>query len=124
MTDFARLGTYNMVLPQEGPKVFPFTLDFRTVNEQNLDFTLPIQQGFIGFIQALYIDNSENANPLFITTDQVNQVVPFPKLSAGYLPFFISDSAKLKFVTVIDGNLTVQVIATNTPVTPYIWSLA
>lgn len=124
MSDFSRLGTHNMVLPPEGPKMFPNTLSFETENEHKLDFLLPIQQGFIQFLQAAYIDNSLNANILYITTDQVGQVVPFPAFSAGYLPLFITDSAVITFRTIQANNLTVQVILTNVPVTPYIWSIA
>lgn len=124
MTDFARLGTHNMVLPPEGPKMFPNTLSFEDVNERVLDFLLPIQQQFVSFLQAAYIDNSKNANVLHIITDQVQQDVPFPAMSAGYIPLFISDSAIITFRTIQANNLTVQVIMTNVPVTPYIWSVA
>lgn len=121
MSDFARLGTHNMVLPPEGPKMFPNKLDFRTVGEVNLDFTLPIQRGFISFVQSAYIDNSANANVLYIQTDEIGQVFPFPAGAAGYIPLFISDSAKLKFTTVINNALIVQCIVSNIPVTPCIW---
>lgn len=123
MTDFSRLGTHNMVLPPEGPKMFPNTLNFQTDNEKVLDFLLPIQQKFVSFLQAAYIDNSLNANILHIITDQVQQDLPFPAHSAGYIPLFITDSAIITFRTVIANNLTVQVIMTNVPVTPYIWSV-
>lgn len=124
MSDFARLGTHNMVLPPEGPKMFPNTLSFQDTNEQVLNFLLPIQQGFVSFLQAAYIDNSQNANVLHIITDQIQQNVPFPALSAGYIPLFISDSAVITFRTVQANDLTVQVIMTNVPVTPYIWGVS
>ena len=124
MSDFARLGTHNMVLPPEGPKMFPNTLSFQDEDTRVLDFLLPIQQQFISFLQAAYIDNSANQNVLHIITDQIQQDIPFPALSAGYIPLFISDSAIITFKTIIANNLTVQVIMTNVPVTPYIWSVA
>lgn len=124
MSDFARLGTHNMVLPPEGPKMFPNTLSFIDSDEQVLNFLLPIQQGFISFLQAAYIDNSLNDNILHVITDQINQDVPFPARSAGYIPLFISDSAVITFRTIQANDLTVQVIMTNVPVTPYIWSVA
>ncbi len=123
MSDFARLGTHNMVLPKQGPKMFPNTLLFINDDEHQLDFLLPIQQGFIDFLQAAYIDNSLNNNVLYVITDQVQQQIPFPPKSAGYLPLFITDSAIITFRTVQAANLSVQVIMTNVPVTPYIWSI-
>ena len=123
MTAFSRLGTHNMVLPPEGPKMFPNTLSFIDTDEVRLDFLLPIQQQFISFLQAAYIDNSLNDNILHIVTDQIQQDIPFPARSAGYLPLFISDSAIITFRTIQANDLTVQVIMTNVPVTPYIWSV-
>lgn len=124
MSDFARLGTHNMVLPPEGPKMFPNKLDFTATDEQVLNFLLPIQQGFVSFLQAAYVDNTANDNILHIITDQIGQDVPFPAKSAGYIPLFISDSAVITFRTVQANDLFVQVIMTNVPVTPYIWSVA
>lgn len=121
---YARFGAYNMVLPPEGCKVFSFKLDFTAGNTQQLDFTLAVQQGFITQIQGLFVDNSLNANPLFITTDQIGQVIEFPPFSQGYMPVFVSDSVKLKFVTVQAVALFVPVQVTNVPVQPQIWSVS
>jgi hypothetical protein len=123
-SNFVRLGSKNMVLPPEGPKLYPVQLDFRTTNTQVADFISEIQKGFISFLQGGFFDNSLNNNPLFITTDQVNQVVQIPAFTMGYMPLFITDSAKLTFTTVQAGNLVVPIVLTNVPVTPYLWSVA
>jgi hypothetical protein len=121
---YARLGTYNMVLPPEGARVYPFTLDFRSDGLAQLNFLLQIQQQQVSFIQGIFVDNSLNLNPLFIRTDQVNQVVQIPKQTQGYMPLFVSDSAVLDFTTVQAGNLLVPIVVTNVPVMPYLWSTA
>lgn len=119
---YVRLGTHNMVLPPEGPKVYPNTLDFRGANTQVLDFIAQIQAGFISFVQSIYVDNSLNESPLVIVTDQVQQRVVIPPHACAYMPLVISDSALITFTTTQANNLTVQVCVLNTPVTPYVWS--
>lgn len=121
---YVRFGTHNMVLPPEGPKVYPLTLDFRLTNTQTLDFVAIIMQKQITFLQGVFVDNSLNMNPLFIETDQVGQRVQIPAQSQAYMPLMITDSAVIDFTTVQAGNLLVPVIMTNCPVMPYIWSIA
>lgn len=121
--DYTRLGTNNMVLPPEGPKVFPNVLDFRQSGEATLDFLHTIQQNFVSFIQGFFVDNSKNANPLVIRCEQTNHTVTIPAGMQGYMPMFISDSAVLYFSTTPANNLTVPVIVTNVPVTPYLWKV-
>jgi hypothetical protein len=53
-------------VPTSGPVGIPFTLDFTNVTTVSTDFALEQMQGAIEFIQAIYIDNSENATPVEI----------------------------------------------------------
>lgn len=121
---FVRLGTHNMVLPPEGPKVYPFVLDFRTTNSMVIDMIAEIQRGFISFIQGVFVDNSLNVNALNIKADQTQQNIIVPPKSQMYMPMFISDSARLTFTTVQAGDLTVPIDVTNVPVMPYTWKIA
>lgn len=118
---FTRLGTSNMVLPPEGPKVYPFTLDFTASNEQTLDFVAQIQGGFISFVQSVLIDNRLNANELILTTEQVNFPYAIPAGKQAYMPLFVTQSALLTFRTPQALNLVVPCIVANTPVSPYVW---
>jgi len=123
--NFARFGTYNQVLPPEGPKAFPITLDFRTLDLQLVDMTLTKQQGFVSFFQGFYIDNSVNADTLIISMEETGQVIKFPANSQGYLPALITDSLKITFTTTpsIAPECLVPIVLLNIPVMPYIWAV-
>lgn len=118
---FTRLGTYNMVLPPEGPKAYPFTLDFTTTNTQLLDFTSEIQRGFISWIQSVVVDNRLNANDLIITAEQTQFPLRIPAGKQAYMPVFVTDAARITFTTPQDGSLVVPCLVTNVPVQPIVF---
>lgn len=122
-SSFVRLGTHNMVLPPEGPKVYPFVLDFRTQGSNTIDMIAEIQRGFISFVQGLFIDNSLNGQQLTAVADQTNHSIIVPPNSQMFMPMFISDSARITFTTTPAGNLTVPIEVTNVPVMPYTWKV-
>lgn len=121
--EFARFGTSNMILPPEGPKAFPMTLDFTATGEQVTDFGPYIGEGNqVSFIQSFYYDNSQNDNNLIVTSQNVNQRIILPPRSCGYMMMFISaNNGHLTWTTTQAGNLTVQIIVSNIPTAPYIW---
>lgn len=125
MTDFARFGTSNMILPPEGPKCFPLVLDFTATDEQVTDLTPLLGEGnALSFIQSFFYDNSQNDNVLFVTSQNVNQRIPLPPRTAGYMPILVaSNNAHLTWDTVQAGNLTVAITIMNTPVTACIWEV-
>ena len=117
---FTRLGTYNMVLPPEGPKVYQFKLDFTVQNSQELDFTTEIQKEQISFIQSVAIDNSLNNNPLFFGASGITFQWLVPPLTRLTTMIPVTDVAKLLFSTIPAANLSVPVLVMNTPVYPFI----
>lgn len=118
---FTRLGTYNMVLPPEGPKAYSFLLDFTAENTQVLDFISQIQAGHIAFVQSILIDNRLNANPIEIVTEQINFPYAIDAGKQAYMPLFVTDSARLTFRTPQALSLVVPVVVSNVPVTPFVW---
>lgn len=121
---FVRFGTTNMILPPEGPKAYPMTLDFTNANEQTTDFSAQIGPQGVSFIQAFFVDNHRNANVLFVTSQNIGQTIPIPPFAVGYLPMFISpNNGFLTWTTVQAANLIVPIVVTNTPVTPYLWEV-
>lgn len=122
MSEYQRFGTYNMVLPKEGAKAYPVNLDFRATDNVVVDFTLQVQQHFVSFIQSVFIDNSENANPLSVKCAATNHKVIIPPTSQGYFPLFLTSDPVMTFETPQDNNLIVPIVLTNVPVTPSVWS--
>lgn len=118
---FARFGSFNQVLPKEGPKVFGFNLDFRTLGSQDVDLSLQVQQEFISFVQGWFIDNSLNAAAVSISTTGTNQGIRIPAGKQAYMPMFITDECKLTITTTPAANLIVPFYVTNVPVMPYVW---
>lgn len=121
MTTYTRFGTYNAVLPKAGPKVYPFRLDFRTVNQVDLDFQPEIEQGFIDFISGVWVDNRLNANPLEIVVASVGQSVGVPANKQCQMPLFVTDAAQLSFQTPVDNALIVPIFVLNFPVWPIVF---
>lgn len=121
MTNISRFGTYNAVLPEKGPKAYPFRLQFQTLNEQDLDFQVEIDGGFISFISGCFVDNRLNANPLNIEVASVGQIVSIPAGKQAYMPLLVTDAAQLKITTIAANDLIVPFFVLNFPVQPYVW---
>lgn len=118
---FARLGTKNMVLPPEGPKVYAFTLDFTATNSREIDMGGEIEKNFISFIQSVLIDNRLNGQPITIMAEQIGFEYSIPAGKQAYMPVFVTDAAKLTFKTPQAASLVVPIVITNVPVQPYVW---
>ena len=118
---FARYGTYNAVLPKEGPKVFAFNLDFAAAKQQDVDLVLAIQNNTISFVQSWYIDNSKNAVAITVETAGTGQRITIPAGKQAYMPMFIPDEARLTLTTTPAAGLVVPFFVTNVPVTPCVW---
>jgi hypothetical protein len=121
MSSFSRFGTYNQVLPKAGPKTYPFKLDFRVVNQQDIDLSPEIVAGHIDFISGVFVDNRLNVNSLEITTAGNGQSIGIPAGKQAYMPLLVTDSAQLSFVTITVNNLVVPIQIVNFPVHPIVW---
>jgi hypothetical protein len=81
--------------------VFSFEMDFTVAPIQQVDLTLPAQQGAISGIQTLYIDNSTNDVAVVVRVQATNQRLPIGAGQAGYFPIMAASSS-LKFT--FDGT--------------------
>ena len=114
--------TSNQQIPKLGPATIPLpVLDFSVNTSYIVDLTSQINQGKIEYIQGLYVDNSLNANVLTITNLTTQQVVKFPPLAEGYIPFLAQNPPRFKVATAAAGSLLVTIYAYNVPIGPIIW---
>jgi hypothetical protein len=121
MTNISRFGTYNQVLPEKGPKAYPFKLDFRDTNLIEIDMSPEIVGGFISYISGCFVDNRLNANELEIEVASVGQLVGIPAGKQAYMPLLVTDAAQLTIRTISANDLVVPFFIVNFPVTPAVW---
>lgn len=118
---YTRFGTYNAVLPNEGPKVYPINLDFRSdkVTSVEIDFTNEITAKKIDYISGFFADNSQNPAELVVKVSSTGQIIRIPANKQAYMPAFFSDDASAVIETT--GNVVVPFFAVNFPVWPHVW---
>lgn len=113
-------GINNMVLPKGGPKVIPYTLDFTTLTQIQVDTTQMIQSGLIEYIQTLYIDNKDNTGVLTLNIELLNQRIVIPAGRQGYWNVLAPNPPVFDFsVPAAFGKVYLQLI--NVPVQPANW---
>lgn len=112
-------GVINATIPTEGPKAIPQTLDFTTVNTIIVDFTSAMSQGRITAIQTLWMDNSQNEQPVQITIEGTQQIVTFPAGAQGTIPIIAAN--RPKFICVSNGAVALQTVWLNVPMPAALW---
>lgn len=126
MTDLTpnlSFGIANVIIPRGGPKTVPLNMNFNgTDGTFAVDGTALVQGGKIEYIQTVYIDNSQNANPLTMIVDLTNQRIIAPAHSQGYYSILAPNPPKFNFSTTA-GNFIVPVQFLNVPVQPYVWGI-
>jgi len=110
----------NMIVPAEGPKVVPIKLDFNGISEIEIDGNQIVTQGQLAYIQTVYIDNSENDEPISIVSDLTDQVITCPAGCQGNFNVFMPNNPK--FIVRTDGTLIVTIFFCNFPLIPAVWS--
>lgn len=120
-SQFTRFGTFNAVLPKEGPKTYPFTLDFNTQGQRVIDMQIEVDAKHISYISGGFFDNRLNANPLLIAVERVGQVLAIPAGKQAYMPLLVSDTPVLTLSTTPANGLLIPVFVCNFPVTPIIF---
>jgi hypothetical protein len=85
--------------PSQGNRALPVTLDFTNSANWNDDLSPEMQQSQIESIQAIYVDNSQNANPLTL-------------VFAGYQTLFVKPGKQGIYPIIAQGSL--QYTATTT----------
>lgn len=111
----------NVVLPPEGPVVVPVELDFSALGDYEIDGYAIIASGKLSYIQCLYIDNSDNANPLTVIASYTKQRIIAPANSQGYYPIFLGNPPHCKVSTVAAAGLKVKIYFANVPLMAMQW---
>jgi hypothetical protein len=114
-------GVANVVIPKGGPKVIPLRIDFSGVTEWQVDGSQVVERGKIEYIQALWVDNYSNTNPLIIEMNLTNQRIVIPARSQGYVPVLSPNPPKFIFSTQAGPMVYLQFL--NVPVQPMIWTI-
>lgn len=77
--------------PTHGSKAIPITYDFSQGASWNTDLSLLKQQGKIGSVQSVFIDNSQNNQTVTITMTGLGQRISVPAGYQGIFPVFVTD---------------------------------
>ena len=109
----------NAVVPPEGPKSLPVTLDFTTTNTVLVDLTLTTAQGLISTVQSLFVDNSGNAGELSVSSSATQQTLKVPAGAAGWFTIVATNRPKITFTTPVGP--VVSTILLNVPVSQSVW---
>lgn len=113
---------FNGIAPQEKPKAIPLTVDFSTGLSQDFDFTLIQQnQARISFVQAIFVDNWDSAQPVSFMCQTTNHRVVCPANAQGYFPIFIPNAPRFT-VSTPSGTATAKLQILNFPVPAAVWT--
>jgi hypothetical protein len=110
-----------------GPRVIPVTFDFTAAGSNGGpiadDLVLPEQDGVIGSIQGVFIDNSQNAaNNFTLSFPTCGQTISVPKNYQMIMPIF--EPTPLRYVAKSAGLVLVPCLFVNMPVAPMAWPSA
>jgi len=117
----ASFGVSNVIVPKNGPKAVPVTLDFSNDGEIDINCEMVISQGKIEYIQTLYIDNADNANPVTFVCSVTRQRVIVKARAQGYFPLLAPNPPVITVSTTQTANLIVSVFLLNVPVQAMNW---
>lgn len=113
------LGVFNAMVPEEGPKVVPLTLDMTVFQDLTVDLTNQQQSGKFSFIQTLMVDNTANTQPVTITTNIIGQRLVIPAGQEAILPIFIGNPPKFRVQTT--GAVVLNMWVLNVPLQSQVW---
>lgn len=113
----ASYGVYNMSVPSKGPKVIKQTIDLQTALTRLVDFTLPIQQGIIDYIQGVYVDNFAGAQVITIQSEITGHTIYVPAASTLFCPLLTANPAQVTFSAPAAAGY-IDVLFYNVPVPP------
>lgn len=121
--NYQSFGIANMVVPAGGPKVVPANVDFSVNGSVLLDGSLIVSQGKIEYFQGVFIDNSQNANPLILTMSTTNQAIIAKAKTQGYYAIMVPDPPQIIASTTIVNGLIIPLFFYNVPIQPAVWSV-
>ncbi len=112
-TTIQMLQTFNAMVPSEGPKVIPVTVDLRTASSAAVDLSNQQMLHKIAFIQGVYVDNLDNPSPLSIIVGVTNQRITIAAGRQQYCPLLVPNPPQ--FIVESAGAVQVPVFFLNIP---------
>lgn len=123
MTNYITQVTQNNKFPcSPGPAAVNLNLDFSQATSLTADLSNLVQRGQISDVQALFIDNSQNGNPITIVVNILNQRIVIPAGAQAYMPV-LAQQPTFYITTVALGDI-VQAFALNFPVMTAVWDVS
>lgn len=110
--------TYNGYAPKEGTKALPVVFDFSVFGEITFDLLNENTQGIIQFVQSVWVDNTDNPNPLELIFGITQQRIVVPANAHGMWPVITCDQTHITMKSTVDPLARGQVILMNVPM-PY-----
>lgn len=109
--------------PRTGSKAMLIELDFAQQNPIDINLVFDQQSLKLEFVQAIYVDNSDNPSQLVCDFRNTQQVEIIPPGWQGYIPVLASpDNAVVVFTSTLVGeSLVVPVQLLNFPVPACLW---
>ena len=99
-------------IPDQGSKGVVVNFDFTNINTVNGDLTIEQQQNGISFIQSIWIDNRNNAQPFVITFLGLLYTVQVRAGRQGLYPVY-TVNGDVRFTAVSNGAVIVPTIMFN-----------
>lgn len=110
---------FNALVPNEGPKGLPITMDFTSNASYELDYQNMQERGFMSMVQSIWVDTSGTAAQLTIDVNQSGQQLKIPAKRNGFIALLVPNSPRITF-TCASG--TVKVILLNVPVSGMLYA--
>lgn len=115
------MQVFNALIPQEGPKTLPLSLDFSAADQYVLDYYYRQSLAALSMVQTLYIDMKDTDNPLTVTIPGSGQVIRVKGRTQGYYPVMQPNPIRMIFdCPGGPANLAVHLI--NVPVFASQWA--
>lgn len=108
-------SVYNGYAPNDTPKALPIAFDLTSVSFTEVDLLLENTQGVIGYVQSIYVDNSNNPEILNVLFYGTMQRLTVPAFAQGIWPVFSADQVKFKISTIPNDGATGNIILLNVP---------
>lgn len=114
----------NGLAPRNLPKALTVDLDFSLQASYHINLELATERDRIDFVQSIFIDNSQNAQPLTITFWVSRQTVVCPPNAQGYFPVYVPEAPKMDIslpATVANTDTRIQFL--NVPMPACVWGV-
>lgn len=111
----------NVIIPQDGPKCSPASLDFSNTAIYDVDGQQLIDAGSMEYVQGVYIDNADNAVIFSLTCAVTGHRIVCPSNSQGFFSLLIPSPPKLTARAAQAAGRIVNLLFYNVPIVPNVW---